>query len=62
MAVTGKTEVEGERGEILRAVGQSFERSAEAQPGQVAMDRHAGSLLKDTGKMKRRRVHGTGGA
>src|SRR5437867_1926071 len=59
VAVTGKTEVEGERGEILRAVGQSFERSAEAQPGQVAMDRQAGSLLKDAGEMKGRRVDGT---
>src|SRR5262245_34342079 len=60
VAVAGKAEVEGQRSQVVRAAGQSFERGAEAQPGQVAMDRHAGSLLKDAGEMKGRRVYGPG--
>jgi len=31
VAVAGKTEFEGERGEIVRALGQSVERSAKTQ-------------------------------
>ena len=60
VAVAGEAEFEGERGKIAGAVGQAFERRAQAQAGQIAMHRHAGSLLKDAGEMKRRRVHGTG--
>jgi hypothetical protein len=60
VAVAGKAEVEGQRCQIVRAAGQSFERGAEPQPGQVTMDRHAGSLLKDPGEVKRRRVDRTG--
>ena len=60
VAVTGKAEVEGKPSEIVRAIGQPFERSAEAQSGQVAMDWYAGSLLKKAGEMKGRRVHRAG--
>jgi hypothetical protein len=60
VAVAGKAEFESERSEIVRAADQSVERRAEAQSSQIAMHRHAGSLLKDTGEMKGRRVHGSG--
>jgi len=55
-----ETRYEGERGQIARAVGQLFDRSAEAQPSQVAMNREAGSLLKDAGEMEVRRSRGAG--
>src|SRR5262245_45172652 len=60
VAVTGKAEFEGERGEIVRAVGKSFEGRAESQTDQVAMDRRAGSLVKDACEMKGRRSRGAG--
>jgi hypothetical protein len=59
VAVAGKAELEGELGEIARAFGQVFERSAEAQPSEVAMDGHAGLVLKEAGQMKGGGVHGT---
>src|SRR5262249_18771933 len=52
VAVAGKAQVEGQRGEVAGAAGQSVERSAEAQLGEVAMDRKAGSLAKEAGEMK----------
>ena len=60
VAVAGKAEVEGKRGKIVRPVGQVFERSAEAQPGQIAMDGYAGSLLKEASEMKGRHRHNAG--
>src|SRR5581483_1651131 len=60
MAVAGKSEFEGECSEVVGAIGQSFERGAEPKQGEVTVDRHAGSLLKDAGEVKGRRVHGAG--
>ena len=60
VTVTGKPEFERQRCEIVRARGQPFERSAQAQPHQIAMDRYAGSLLKNAGEMKRRRMDHAG--
>ena len=60
VAVTGKAEFEGEGGDIVRALRQAFERSAKAEPGQVAMDWHSGSLLKNASEMEGRREHSLG--
>jgi hypothetical protein len=62
MAVARKAELKRERGQIVRPASQPFERSAKAKPGQIAMDRHPGSLLKYAGEMKGRSVHRTGDA
>jgi hypothetical protein len=59
VAVAGKAEFEGKQGQIIRAIGQSFQRSAQSQTGQVTMHGNAGSLLKDTCQMEWRCVHGT---
>ena len=58
MAVAGEAQFERQRRQIARSAGEPFERSAQAQPGQIAMDRQPGSLLKDAGEMERRGVHG----
>ena len=60
MAVAGEAKLEGQRGELIGAAGKSFQRGAKAQPGQVAMDGNAGSLLKDPGEMKGRCVYRSG--
>src|SRR5262249_465468 len=60
VAVAGKAEVEGGGREVVGAVLEPFERRAQAQAGQVAMDRHAGTLLKKAGEMEGRSVHGAG--
>ena len=60
VAMAGKPQFEGECSQIVCAIGKSFERGAQAKPGQIAMDRHAGLLLKEAGKMKGRCIDGAG--
>jgi hypothetical protein len=58
VAMAGKAEFDGELSKIVRAIGESFERSAEAQTGQIAMYRHTGSLLEDSCQVEWRSVYG----
>src|SRR5262245_52523284 len=52
MTVAGKAQFEGERGQIIRAIGKPFERGAQPQTHQIAMNRRAGSLLEEAGQVK----------
>ena len=58
VAVAGKPEFQGEPGEIVRSVGQPFERGAQAQLGEVAMYGQSGVTMKETCEMKRRHMNG----
>src|SRR5574341_1792537 len=60
VAVAGKAEFKRERSQVVSALGQLFERSAQPQANQVAMNWHPGSLLKNPGEMKWRRARGSG--
>src|SRR5262249_45697659 len=60
VAVTGEGEVQCQRGQVPGAAGQPLERGAEAQPGQVAVERHTGALPEDAGEVKGGRMHRAG--
>ena len=58
MAMAGKAQFERKRGEIVRSVSQTFQRSAQPQTHQIAMKRRPGSPPKEASQVKRRCADG----
>lgn len=59
MAMDGKAQFKGKRGQITGAIGQPFQRGAQSQTRQIAMNRRAGSPLEEAGQVERRRSYGS---
>src|SRR5215471_6801596 len=55
MAMAGKTKFEGQRGQVIRSVSQSFQRGAQPQTHQIAMKRRAGSPPEEASQVEWRR-------
>src|SRR5262245_7697229 len=59
MAMAGKTKFEGQRGQVIRSVSQSFQRGSQPQTHQIAMKRRAGSPTEEAGQVEWRRSNGS---
>ena len=59
MAMAGKTQFEGQRGQIIRAISQAFQRGAQPQTQQIAINRRAGSPPEKASQVEWRRANGS---